>query len=122
MGLVGNLTFILKFFFNERRASTVGILYAYCIGPYVSYVMFNWLCLLIPLIFIATFMFMPETPHFYLSKGEREAASKSLQFLRGASVEAELTEIENSVLETMQHKTNLVDLFKERANLSGKSC
>ena len=44
--------------------------------------------------------FMPRSPVYLLSKGDKEAAKKSLQFFRGTKeVDEELKEIENSVQE-----------------------
>jgi Sugar (and other) transporter len=39
-----------------------GILYVYCIGPYVSFLTFQYLCLVVPIVFIVTFYFMPDSP------------------------------------------------------------
>lgn len=78
---------------------------------------------MIPVIFVVTFIFMPDTPHFFISKGNREKAMKSLIFLRGASaddVAKELNEIEESVVESMKFKSGLAELFKGRANLIGR--
>lgn len=101
---------------------SVGILYAYCIGPYVSYILFQWLCLVVPLLFIATFTFMPDTPHFYILRGNRVKAMNSLKYFRGADdsdVEEEMNEIEHSVIESMDSKAGIIELFKERANFIG---
>lgn len=40
----------------------LGILFVYCIGPYVSFLTFQYACLVVPIVFIATFYFMPDTP------------------------------------------------------------
>lgn len=109
---------IFKLFFLS-----VGILYAYCIGPYVSYVMFQWLCLVIPVIFVVTFAFIPDSPHYYVSKGLRHKAIKSLKFLRHKSsddVSEELEEIETSVAQSLSHRATIFDVFRGRANLTGK--
>lgn len=85
--------------------------------------MFQYLCLLIPVIFFVTFILMPDTPHYYLSKGSRQRAINSLRYLRGKSAEGvaeELDEIQASVLESMSHRAVFTDVFKGRANLIGK--
>lgn len=67
---------------------------------------------------------MPDTPHYYLSKGSRERATNSLRYLRGKSAEGvaeELAEIQASVTESMNHRAVFSDVFKGRANLIGKS-
>lgn len=61
----------------------VGVLFSYVVGSYVSVFVLSMICAAIPLIFGAIFVFMPETPSFLLSKGKKEAAAKSLQWLRG---------------------------------------
>jgi hypothetical protein len=85
----------------------IGILFAYCVGPYVSYTLFQ--CLTIPLIFAGCFFMMPESPYYYILKGicclrimactlypfnrififkgQTKEATDSLKFLRGKSEE-----------------------------------
>lgn len=94
-------------------------MFSYCIGPYVSYIMFQFLCLIIPLVFIITFIFMPETPYFYLMKSHRIKAIKSLQFLRGSSAESILPEmriIQESIETSMNQRSTLRDMFSSQAN------
>lgn len=97
-----------------------GILYVNCVGPYNSYVMTQWICLIIPILFTVTFWFMPETPYYYMGKGKREEAAKSLAYLRGksvAGVKDEIDEIETSVQESMQQQGRFIDLFVNKGNL-----
>lgn len=92
----------------------VGILYTYCVGPYVNYLLFQWLCLSIPVIFIAIFSFFPDTPYFYVSKGKREKAIEALMFLRQADedeVLEELEEIEASLARSSEKTAHLRDIF-----------
>ena len=99
-----------------------GILYVYCIGPYVSYIVFQYFCLLIPIVFIATFYFMPDTPAFYLSKGRKSDAIKALKYLRGKSAEGvqeELDIITASVEESMKNKGSVADIFNNKGNVKG---
>lgn len=97
-----------------------GILYVYSIGPYVSYGALQWACLAIPILFSATFFFMPETPAYYISKGEKEKAVESLSFLRGKTVEGvqeELQEITTTVEESLKNRGTLVDLLRNPGNV-----
>lgn len=97
-----------------------GILYVYCVGPYVSYVALQWACLALPIIFAAAFFFMPETPAFYISKGRKNEAIASLQWLRGKSadgVQDELQDTTASIEESMKNKANVTDLYKSKGNL-----
>lgn len=66
---------------------TSGFLYVYTIGPFVSYVWINILCGFIPVLFFVSFIFMPESPYYEMSKNNHEAAAKSLMKLRGKSQE-----------------------------------
>lgn len=100
----------------------IGILYVYCIGPFVSFVVYQYLCLIIPIAFIITFYFMPDSPHFYITKGRKSDAMKSLQFLRGKSeegVQEELDMIQASVEESMKNKGSVADVFNNSGNVKG---
>lgn len=102
---------------------SVGILYAYCIGPYVSYILFQVLCLIIPIVFIVLFAFMPDSPHYHISNGNRHQATKALKFLRGKNadgVKEELDEIQESVVEAMSHRAGVFEVFKGKANFLGE--
>lgn len=108
---------------SNRIYSAVGVLYAYCIGPYVSYTLFQVLCLIIPIVFIMLFAFMPDTPHFHISSGNRHQATQALKFLRGKNadgVKDELNEIQESVVEAMSHRAGILDVFKGKANVLGE--
>uniref|UniRef100_U5ESS0 Facilitated trehalose transporter Tret1 n=1 Tax=Corethrella appendiculata TaxID=1370023 RepID=U5ESS0_9DIPT len=97
-----------------------GILYVYCVGPYVNYAALQWICLVLPILFAVTFFFMPETPHFYIAKGRKDDAMNSLRFLRGkseAGVQEELLSIQASVEESMRNKASVTDLFKSSGNV-----
>lgn len=101
-----------------------GILYVYCIGPYVSFIAYQYLCLIIPILFIATFYFMPDSPHFYISKGRKADAIKSLMFLRGKTTEGiqqELDVIQASVVDSMKNKGSVADIFNNAGNVKGKT-
>uniref|UniRef100_A0A182P8W7 Facilitated trehalose transporter Tret1 n=1 Tax=Anopheles epiroticus TaxID=199890 RepID=A0A182P8W7_9DIPT len=97
-----------------------GILYVYTIGPYVSYHALQWACLVLPIAFDATFFFMPETPAYYISKGDKEKAVESLCFLRGKTVDGvqeELHEISTTVEESLKNKGTVMDLFRNAGNV-----
>jgi hypothetical protein len=73
---------------------------------------------MIQILFLATFIFMPESPHFYVSKGRKSDAIKSLKFLRGTNeVQEELNNIENFVEESKKNKGSINDIFKSKENL-----
>lgn len=83
-----------------------GILFAYLVGAYVSYL---WLCVasaIIPAVFLLTFAWMPDSPIYLASKGKTEEAERSLRWFRGAryitdyEVKHELERIHKFVSET----------------------
>lgn len=101
----------------------IGILFVYCVGPYVDYLTFQYFCLAIPIIFIVLFYFMPDSPAYYVSKGRRAEAIKALKFLRGKSAEGvqeELEMIEASVEDSMKSKGTLADIFNSKGNVKGE--
>ncbi|XP_069698889.1 uncharacterized protein [Periplaneta americana] len=63
---------------------TVGILWAYAIGAYDQYFWLSVSSCTLPVIYAATFIWMPESPVFLLSKGRLTQAKQSLHWLRGA--------------------------------------
>lgn len=81
-------------------AFNAGILYVYAVGAMENYMLMNFTCLAIPIIFVLHFMWMPETPQYFLSKDNRAGAAKSLQWLRGKNhdVENELQQLKVSDL------------------------
>ncbi|KAK6622023.1 hypothetical protein RUM44_001830 [Polyplax serrata] len=95
-----------------------GLLFEYCIGPYVPYA---WLSIggaLIPLLFAVIFWWMPESPYYYLSVGEKGKAEKSLQWLRGKweGESYELIDIQASVEKAKCEKGSFKDIFATRGN------
>ena len=62
---------------------TIGILFVYGVGSAVKPFVISLICGIVPLVFGVIFFFMPETPLYYLQKGEREKAKASLQWFRG---------------------------------------
>ncbi|XP_067014327.2 facilitated trehalose transporter Tret1 isoform X3 [Anabrus simplex] len=64
----------------------LGILFMYVLGACLSYMWFTLVCTGVPLVFFATFFWMPETPTFLLSKHLFLEAEKSLLWLRNGSI------------------------------------
>ncbi|XP_060822248.1 facilitated trehalose transporter Tret1-like [Bombus pascuorum] len=97
-----------------------GLLYAYCIGPFVSYLTFAILCGIIPVVFVACFFMMPESPYHLLKINKREEAIKALAWLRcksPASVQKEADEMQAAIDEAFKSKAKIGDLFNVKANL-----
>lgn len=94
-------------------------MYAYAIGPFVSYQALQWCCIVVPIISDAVFFFMPESPYYLAGKGRKTAALRSLQFLRGQSAEGvhdEMAMIQANVEESMANKGTMLDLVKVYSN------
>lgn len=76
---------------------TIGLLYSYSIGPYVSYLVFCVLCAIVPVVFVGCFIMMPESPYQLLKIGKKQEALESLARLRSktiASVQKEADEMQ----------------------------
>lgn len=82
-----------------------GVLFDYCLGPYLTYRVYAFISLIIPFIFTITFLFMPESPYYLLMKGKRDEAERALSWLRGGkAVNEDLKSIEESVLSELRDK------------------
>lgn len=91
----------------------LGILIAYAIGPYVSFNAFALILLVIPIIFISIFVWLPESPYYLVSTNKVPEAVKSLVWLRGhKNVNSELQEIEIAVKKCQENKGTLRELFQ----------
>jgi SP family facilitated glucose transporter-like MFS transporter 8 len=65
---------------------TIGILFVYVLGSLVSVFELSLICGVVPLVFGVVFLFMPETPLYYLQKGQKDRAQASLRWFRGNTV------------------------------------
>lgn len=108
-GLWGNLPLI---------AFTFGAFLANLIGTYLSISLTGYVMCAVPLLFVCIFSFMPESPYFYMMKGETDKARKNLQILRMEDdVELELHRIEEEVKNQLNERGNWKDLFTVWLNL-----
>ncbi|KAF7277185.1 hypothetical protein GWI33_009330, partial [Rhynchophorus ferrugineus] len=88
---------------------TTGAYAPYYVPPIIGIVLTTSECILFP--------FMPESPYYYVYKGEKELAKKSLQKLRNSSdVDAELKDIQQSVDRQKNNKGKLQDLVTNKTN------
>ncbi|XP_046409107.1 facilitated trehalose transporter Tret1-like [Ischnura elegans] len=93
----------------------LGVMVPYCIGPYTSYFVLAGVSLLFPLAFLATFLFLPETPFYLISKQELEEAAKSLAWFTGEKQSPDLSK-QRDIISSCVHEASsvsLVDSFKE---------
>ncbi|KAJ8880288.1 hypothetical protein PR048_016754 [Dryococelus australis] len=69
-----------------------GSLFQNCVGNFVSYSTLGVVDLVVPLVFVAVFVFMPESPYFLLMRLRRRRAETELMRLRGTTEEAKVAE------------------------------
>lgn len=96
---------------------TGGLLFSYAIGPYVSVTLFNLICLIPPIAFLALFaLLIPESPYFLLTQNKEEECTKALSKLRGSQdVKAEMEQTKIAVEEAKANKGSFVDIFRGKA-------
>ncbi|RZF43762.1 hypothetical protein LSTR_LSTR009185 [Laodelphax striatellus] len=97
-----------------------GFVTAYGAGPYLSYHELIIVCVIMPVVFLMIFVWMPESPHYLLSKGKRQETIKILQWLRGGvpedCIEKELIEIQ-ALLDSSANQLTLKGICKSRGGL-----
>lgn len=106
----------------------IGTMFEFGIGPFVSYNTLLIMSLVIPVLFLATFAFMPESPYYLVMRRRNEQARRSLSWLRDSPkglpdddndenpVETELKEMKKNVAQEMETKGSFSDLFSSRSN------
>uniref|UniRef100_A0A1B6LXS6 Major facilitator superfamily (MFS) profile domain-containing protein n=1 Tax=Graphocephala atropunctata TaxID=36148 RepID=A0A1B6LXS6_9HEMI len=97
-----------------------GVLFAYVVGPYVSYYTLALACELLTVVYFCTFILMPESPHYYLRHEQREKALESLNWLRKGeskeAVENEISRIEQAIEDQKLQTGTLKDIFFDVGN------
>ncbi|XP_047105073.1 facilitated trehalose transporter Tret1-like [Schistocerca piceifrons] len=92
-----------------------GTLLVYCIGPYLSITTVALICTSIPIIFVLTFIWMPESPYFFLTHHREAEAVKCLERLKGQLTPEELKfELEllyKDIREKKQNKGKFTDVI-----------
>lgn len=91
----------------------VGVLYSFCTGPFMSYQMYIYASAVPAVLFLATFIFMPESPYSLLMRSDVKGAQRSLSWLRGdADVSTELKAMSDEIeAEQNEIKSGWKDLF-----------
>lgn len=97
----------------------IGVLFSYAVGMRSTVFTLNLICASIPIIFGVIFVFMPETPSFLMSKGKKEAAAKSLRWLRGSDYDysQELAELQEQQEAEKKNKVSLAAALSRRSTL-----
>ena len=102
--------------------SHAGILFSYAVGSYSQYHNFAITCLAVPVLFLISFIWMPETPIYLLNKGKMKEAKRSLRKLRGSKgpcINEELTKM-NLLIKEIRERTSeggvVKDLFSNKGS------
>lgn len=72
--------------------------------------------LILPITFVLSFIFLPESPYYYLKYERSERAERSLTNLRSGDIRTELKSIELNVQEDMKNRGTWGDLVTEDTN------
>lgn len=100
---------------------SLGIVFMNTISIYFDYVVVNLMCLVFPLLSGLLFLFVPESPYYYISVNDAPRATESLMFFRNAEqvedVMVELGEITRAVRQRDEDATKLSHkLFHVKGN------
>ena len=100
---------------------TIGILFVYVVGTFTSVFTLSIICGVIPLIFGATFFFMPESPAYLVSKDRNDDAVKALKWLRGQQYDekAEIEEMKKEDAQMKAEKLTFTQAFSRAAAIRG---
>ncbi|XP_014234032.1 facilitated trehalose transporter Tret1-like [Trichogramma pretiosum] len=99
---------------------TFGELYAHAIGPFVSYEWLAYSCIVIPIVFLATFIWMPESPYYLIIKNRRRDAERSLtslkRYMSKDDLEEDMDQMQKTVIRDLSDRGQIWDLFNTRGN------
>ncbi|XP_046664108.1 solute carrier family 2, facilitated glucose transporter member 8-like [Homalodisca vitripennis] len=98
-----------------------GILYSYVIGTYFKYYALSIACLMVPIIFLLTFFWVPETPMFLWKNGQTVKAEQSVFWYRGGdAAETERVLLKyKSTPSNIKKKLSFMSLFATRGTTKG---
>lgn len=103
----------LSTFFNGML--NAGILYVYCVGPLVTYDHLTYFSMVVPCLFLATCLWIPESPYYYVLKNDDKMALESMAWLQGDAepdaVVREVMHIKAEVKNALRNKGSMSDLF-----------
>ncbi|KAF7988599.1 hypothetical protein HCN44_001172 [Aphidius gifuensis] len=94
-------------------ASRLGILFAYVVFPFVKIQTSAMISMMIPVLFVMSFIWLPESPYHYMRRGNRDNAAKSLSKIRGKKIDIndELIKIESSVKSEMANSGSFKEIL-----------
>lgn len=103
---------------------TVGILFTFVVGGWTHWQTLSIISAVFPVLLVAVFWWMPETPQYLLSKNRRRDAEKALRWLRGpdADLSAELEDMQKDVDNSSRQKAGVLAMVTNRASLMALIC
>lgn len=93
-------------------AAKLGALIEFAIGPFLSVRNLALVSLMAPFLFVASFIWLPESPYQLMRRGDRQKAIESLVQLRGKEdVCKEVDNIERSVKADLANETGFREIL-----------
>ncbi|XP_046664173.1 facilitated trehalose transporter Tret1-like [Homalodisca vitripennis] len=92
-----------------------GILIQFCLGTYLSYNVSAWINLVVPILYLILFSFLPESPYYFMMKKQENKAADSLawfQNVRPNEVFEELKDIKSYLEEDAKNKESWKAVIK----------
>lgn len=107
-----------------KMCTNLGTLFVTTAGAFLSYEQLNLASLALPVLFVCTFVFMPESPYYYLIHNQEDKATKTLLRLRRLdnpeSVCKDIQVMHSSVVESRRSgESALRELFFNKGNRRG---
>ncbi|KAG8037751.1 hypothetical protein G9C98_005962 [Cotesia typhae] len=102
----------------------IGILLGFILGAVLSYQLFAIVALIVPLVFLGSFVFVPDTPVYLVRKERIDDAIKSLMWLKNddkSAADRELLRLQSLVKENsdVSKAVGLRDLIRDKATIKG---
>ena len=116
IGEIADKSFRGTLFTYYNVSFDLGVLFVVTVGAFLSYNAMNLVMLSTPILFVATFSLMPESPYFYLIQSQEDKARKNLIKLRGNQnlhkIPSELEKIKLAIAEGKRCKESTIrDVF-----------
>lgn len=92
----------------------IGNLYTLCLGPFISFDMYAFACIPLPIIFTMIWMFVPESPYFLLMTKKADGAKKVLKDLRDGEINEEFQDMQKAVMEQISNRGPWKALFCDK--------
>lgn len=106
-GLTGSLFTTINF---------IGQFFITVLGNYFDVQTTAYICLPLPAVFLIAFLFMPESPYFYLMKKKFDQAQKSLNRLKGRNNADDFIEMKTAVERQLAERGDWKDIFLIKSN------